>query len=375
MKIGILTFWWTEDNYGQLLQCYALQKYLRDHGHDAYLIRYDSRQDFKKSTLFERASKATNFRTLIKYCRERISKARSRKEWLSHPRMFKKFLDEYVKQSERIYTSYEQLKLYPPEADVYIVGSDQVWNFTGIEVGRHKNILHSFFLDFGADETKRISYAASWGRTDIDEKIVEEISPLLREFSFITVRERSGITCCQKCGVNHAEWVCDPTMLLGCNEYRALYSAKDYDTIKEPYILFYFLGNDRSFSVKSVYKWAVTKRLKVLYVSGNAQYDRYPKEYPTIHEWLYLVDRAEYIITNSYHCCIFALLFNKKFGSIPLNGSNSSMNERLVSLFELVKMEPRFINDSDFSCVEKDLGEYSLDGYNLEAVLNHITKY
>jgi hypothetical protein len=372
MKIGIITFWWTEDNYGQLLQCYALQKYLRDHGHDAYLIRYDSRHDYRKSTVLEKVVKAISIRYLVLYLRERINKTKSKKDGLLHPRNFEAFRDEHIKQSERLYTSYEELKLFPPVADIYIVGSDQVWNFSGISVDRHKGILHSFFLDFGGDEVKRVSYAASWGRTNIDDKILEEISPLLQRFSLVTVREKSGLACCRKCGVEKAEWVCDPTMLLGSDQYRALCANNKFQNKIDRYVLFYYLGNDKSFPVKSVYDWAATRLLRVIYVSGNAQFDKYPKEYPTIQEWLGLIDHAEYVITNSFHCSIFSLLFRKKFGAIPLNGKNRSMNERMVSLFELLNIPPRFIVEGNFSCLDREHDEYSFTEYGLAEVLKQI---
>ncbi len=67
MKIGIMTFWWSEDNYGQLLQCYALQKYLRDQGHDPFLIRYDPRGDYAPTPLYRKLLKALNPVKLARY--------------------------------------------------------------------------------------------------------------------------------------------------------------------------------------------------------------------------------------------------------------------------------------------------------------------
>ena len=67
MKIGIMTFWWSNDNYGQLLQCYALQKYLRDLGHDAYLIRYNFETDFLKIPFFLRCLKYVNPKKMLNY--------------------------------------------------------------------------------------------------------------------------------------------------------------------------------------------------------------------------------------------------------------------------------------------------------------------
>ena len=72
MKIGIMTFWWSNDNYGQLLQCYALQKYLHDAGHDVYLIRYIPMNDNEKKSLSRKLSKAFNPVRLFKYVKNKI---------------------------------------------------------------------------------------------------------------------------------------------------------------------------------------------------------------------------------------------------------------------------------------------------------------
>uniref|UniRef100_UPI0026114D82 polysaccharide pyruvyl transferase family protein n=1 Tax=uncultured Treponema sp. TaxID=162155 RepID=UPI0026114D82 len=130
LKVGILTFWWSNDNYGQLLQCYALQKYLRDAGHDAFLIRYNSQNDFTRSPVFIRLLKALNPILLFKYLNYRVNSRKSIVEAKLHDRHFEDFRNKYIVQSEKIYSSYSELKENPPEADVYIAGSDQVWNFS-----------------------------------------------------------------------------------------------------------------------------------------------------------------------------------------------------------------------------------------------------
>ena len=89
MKIGILTFWWSQDNYGQLLQWYALQKYLRDAGHDAFLIRYDSRNDFLRTPFILRCFKALNPVLLCKFLQHKINLFYFTKERILIARLFK----------------------------------------------------------------------------------------------------------------------------------------------------------------------------------------------------------------------------------------------------------------------------------------------
>ena len=129
MRIGIMTFWWSNDNYGQLLQCYALQKYLRDAGHDAYLIRYDNRQDLRTPALIK-LLKGLNPYLLLRYLNHKMKSRKLQEEARIHNRGFDDFRNKYLKQSESLYTCYDQLEENPPQADCYIVGSDQVWNFS-----------------------------------------------------------------------------------------------------------------------------------------------------------------------------------------------------------------------------------------------------
>jgi hypothetical protein len=346
MKIGIMTFWWSDDNYGQILQCYALQKYLCDAGHDAYLIRYDPRNDYIKTPVWKTILKAFNPVKLAGYIHYKIRKRMiyDTLAKLNEDRGFEGFRKNYIRQSEKIYYSYKELVEEPPEADVYISGSDQVWNPDLLSFGKTNNQIKAYFLDFG-DVKKRIAYAVSFGREQLYDDFIQEIIPLLKKFTYVSVREKSGLEICWQCGVK-AEWVPDPTMLLAVADYRSLYSPMNQPSNERPYCLLYVLNNECDFSIKAIYEWAKRISIKVLYITGNLKHDEYTKTYATIPEWLYLIDKAEYVITNSFHCSVFSLIFQKKFGVIPLTGNLIGMNSRFDSLFETFGIEQRFINDS-----------------------------
>ena len=353
MKIGIMTFWWSEDNYGQLLQCYALQKYLRDQGHDPFLIRYDPRNDYVPTPLYRKLLKALNPVKLVGYLSFQRRKYLSSKEYTTHNRQFSIFRDTYLKQSEQIYYSYDELKANPPQADCYIVGSDQVWNFSNGALQKVKKLVHAYFLDFGSDSIIRMAYAASWGREQIPDNFVDEIQPLLKKFQKVSVREKSGIDICRRCGYETAQWVCDPTLLLDAEVYRRIYRDSNVTASQKPYVLFYYLDNGGKFDKKSVFRFAQERNLDVRYISANMNMDAYEKTYATIPEWLFLVDNAQYVITNSFHCCVFSILFRKQFGAIALTGTYSGMNSRLQSLFEMTGCGERYIKDGDFSVLEE----------------------
>jgi hypothetical protein len=274
-------------------------------------------------------------------------------EKLNKQRNFDEFREKYIKQSERIYYSYQELVDVPPDADAYVTGSDQVWNPDLLLFKKTKNQTKAYFLDFADERKKRIAYAASFGKERLDNNFIGEIIPLLKKFTYVSVREKSGLDLCRQCGVK-AEWIPDPTMLLSASDYRALYSPIVRSNAGGPYCLLYMLSNKCNFPIKAIYDWAKIKNIKMRYITGNLKYDKYEKIYAAIPEWLYLIDKAEYVITNSFHCSVFSLLFQKRFGVIPLVGKFSGMNSRFDSLFETFGIKQRFMDDS-FAVLNTDI--------------------
>lgn len=383
LKIGILTFWWSNDNYGQLLQCYALQKYLRDAGYDAFLIRYDSRNDYVRTPFLLRCFKALNLVLLCRFFVHKIQHKINSKKVLEESKLndrhFDDFRVKYIVQSEKLYTSYNQLKENPPEADVYILGSDQVWNFWQSRLSQCWNLVHAYFLDFGSKQTKRISYAASWGKTELPEDFIKEISPLLKNFDYVSVREKSGIDLCRKCGYENAEFRCDPTLLLTSDNYRLLYkeneTLEDTSKRKNPYLFLYMLNNTCDFDIQKVYDFAAQKNLEVVYVTGNSKIDKYKKTFATIPQWLSLIDNAEYVVTNSFHCCVFSLIFAKNFAAVPLTKTMAGMNSRIETLCEIFGIKPRWVTSEfsdDLSVLEEKVNPVLQieNDFDLEEVLN-----
>lgn len=365
MKIGILTFWWSADNYGQLLQAYALQAYLRAQGHDAYLIRYKWEKDFTPSPLALRLLKACNPVLLFRFFSTRRRIHAAKQEQAAFDRGFDAFRDRYIAQSPRVYNSWTELCEDPPQADCYIVGSDQVWNFGAIPLARCRSAVHAYFLDFGKPETARLSYAASWGRVTLPDEYAREIAPLLSRFRYVSVREESGVSLCAQCGFPGARWVRDPTLLLDAEAWRALYKENALRKPAGNYLFLYMLGNECDFDIETVYRFARERNLQVVYVTGNSIVDRREKWFATIPEWLFLVDHAEYVVTNSFHCCVFSVLFGKRFGAVPLIGNAAGMNARMDSLFELFRMKPRWFR-GDFAVLDRALDARPPDAFRFD---------
>lgn len=339
MKIGIVTHHWGTNNYGQYLQHYAMQTYLRSLGHEPFLIDYVPPTQIAAVTdkihkAFLMPWKIGPF--LVNKLAEKYSAANENSRYSE----FLKFRKEYFSLSEK-YHSCADLQKNPPEADVYISGSDQVWNREGDEVPS------PFFLDFGKDSIRRVSYAASWGRTSLSEKEKERLVPLLKCFQFVSVREKSGIELCKECGYPDAVVAPDPAFLLTPEHYRNI-AVKPKNQTKK-YILCYRLTDKDSLDFGKLKKWAEKQDMEIKYVTGNNLFEPFRKPiYPSIQEWLGLIDHAEYVVTDSFHASVFSCLFEKKFAVLSRHGIGSSMNTRLDYLFELLNTVPRYIEDNNF---------------------------
>ncbi|MCR5339903.1 MAG: polysaccharide pyruvyl transferase family protein [Saccharofermentans sp.] len=353
MKIGIVTYWKSSNNYGEQLQNFALQEYLKGLGHDPFLIRYDYENDtiYGSKPLHIRLLRACNPNRLIKYFKSRSDNKKRVRDNLLHPRGFEDFRNRYLSMS-RVYSSIEDLRSDPPEAEMYITGSDQVWNTFEGSFSEMKNRISTFFLDFGKQGVKKISYAASWGRSSVPEDEAEMIKPLLARFDAVSVREESGVDLCRRLGRGDAVMALDPVLLHDAEVYRKLYRGSSANKPDGKYVFFYFMNNDGAYDRKAVFDWAESKGLKVVYVTDD-WHDGLEKTYPGVREWLELLDNSECVVTNSFHCSVLSVIFGKRFGVIKRFGHYSGMNTRMDSLFCVLGISPRYIDDEGFEILER----------------------
>lgn len=366
MKIGIVTFWNSEDNYGQVLQCYALQRFLRNKGHDAFLVRYS--EDKSKSvvkSIFLLPYKVLRLLYMMLFHYEEfvlLNKFRKQKrirqlENRKHPRQFSLFKNENINSTSVL--SEKELFLSPPKADAYIAGSDQIW----------ESANPVYYLQFAPKSARRIAYAPSFGGVKLNRRIACKIKNYLSIFDVITVRERQGIDVCRKLGYNDVLLVPDPTLLLSSVSYNLVARIIPNE---DEYLLLYLLGNDMDFDVLNVYQWARKKNLKVKYVASQGRLDQYDKIYPNVDEWLSLIKNAKYVITNSFHGMVFSIIMNKSFVVVPLSGSFSRMNCRVYDTLNMLDLENRVYKDS-LDVLLKSI-DYNGINLRLEEIRNDISQ-
>lgn len=338
MKIGIITFWQTRDNYGQMLQCLALQYKLKEMGHDPYLIRY-AHSEYHYSL---RAKFVYAIKKIIKFDWSRLKLNGPKLPMVSSKdkcRDFESFRNKYITQSSKKYYSLGELQNEPPFADCYIVGSDQVWS-RSLDTDDGK----VFYLDFGARNIKKIAYAVSFGNVVFDRKRFKQLKSQSVKFASISVREREGKEICSKAGIS-ATHVLDPTMLLLPQNYINILNLKKR---RENTIFIYALNisSPEEIGWKDIKHYAdkAGLTLKITpssgYIKGGELFGENEKYYyNTIPEWCSTILSSKLVITTSFHGVVFCILFHTPFIYVPLKGRFSKGNNRVLNLLEILKLQ------------------------------------
>lgn len=342
MRIGIMTFWETQDNYGQLLQASALQFFLEDKGHEPFLIKYDKSHSVRKHKPGKlQKLKQINWAKLFDP-RAVLNKLRAASTTVASipTRHFDDFKSDFIKVHPRVYNSPQELKDFPPPADVYITGSDQVWNY------RYIGDCDPFFLQFGPKSIKRLSYAASIGHRELPAHILAEYQRYLETLDAISVRETSGVDLCRQMGYE-ALLVPDPTLLISRDRWIE-YSAEvpEFHNATGKKILIYTIGNRSSEVKDEVINYVKAfPNCEIAHVSINKDFEG--DKFPSIPEWLGYYKDADLVITNSYHGMIFSILFNNNFIALPTSGDKAGMNERPITLMEKMGLEDHLLYHFD----------------------------
>lgn len=230
-----------------------------------------------------------------------------------------------------------------PEYDALLVGSDQVWN--GIKVGNQD----IFMLDFLKRE-KGLTYAASFGMTSIPPSMKEDYIRRIQNFDSLLIREQEGVNLCRELGRNDARLVLDPTLLLDSTEYKDVISEKPI--IDGDFVLVYSLNYsykifDEAYKLgeKNNCKMVVLKRSFcppniTKYKDAIELYAESPESF------LWLIQNAKCIITNSYHALLFSINFNKNF-YLYLDNADEE-NSRLLTIINMCRLDKQVFWETEY---------------------------
>lgn len=348
-KIATLTFH-NCDNYGAVLQAYALQQVLLEMGTDTEII------DYTRSNLADVLHMFTT--KLLSFLKGKPDKqlysTREFLEMVFHGdgnskdihESFAKFREAYFICSRPV--NKKTIGLLENDYDYFIVGSDQVWNCGRV------NLEPTYMLDFVSDDRKKISYAASFGISEIPEKYKEIYCRLLSKFSHISVREKQGVSLVKMLTGKDAVWVLDPTLLLGVEDWLKIL---DNGVNREShYILVYHLGeSDRIREIAG--KLSEQTGLPLRFArKQKSKTDSVVVKGVSPAEWVELFLNADYVVTSSFHGAAFSINFNKQFYAVKAEDRiRQAMQSRLADILSRMELDDRYIESFAEINLEKSI--------------------
>lgn len=325
-EVAILTFHHTT-NYGAVLQTYALQTVIEKLGNKCTVVDYRCplvESNFNKLHFY-------NFRNPFNYIKYRLNI----NYYLEKFDNFNDFIDQNIKLTKTTYYNKKELLDLDFMFDKFVCGSDQIWNYKITDNDT------TFFLDFIQNSDKKISYAASFGLQQIEDKYIDIYKRNLSTIKYISVRESSGKDIIKKLIDKEVNVVLDPTLLLKKEDWMKLNTA---NILNNDFILVYELEKSDEM-IEYAVKLAHEYGCKVIVISSNRvnpinkdlisfQVNCSPKEFIS-----YMV-ASRYVITNSFHGTAFSINLNINFTTFLLTKS-SHVNSRLINLLEIFDLTYR----------------------------------
>ena len=352
-KIAIITLLYHNYNYGGVLQAYALQKEIEKLGYKCDVISMDRQtmKVFVPEAKNKNASYKNGFITFLTALKKRIKNKWNSllciNELQKKMKKFDSFIEKNIRKTDIVYTS-DTISQLVNQYDLFITGSDQVFSPVS---GRPET-----FLSFVPDEKGKISYAASIGADFITDDYGHYMKSFLKSFDVISVREKGAKTIIDNLmGKDICKVVLDPTLLY--QENWASLASPVNGILAQSYVLLYFLGESDN-EWNRAYSYAKTTGLKILNIPYNkTQYNKRDYKHKENFLWggvgpeefLWLIQNAAIVLTDSFHGTVFSVLFHKKF-LVYLRKSendNGSMNGRIRDFLSSLSLEDRMINQDN----------------------------
>lgn len=362
-KVGLITYY--GNNYGGVLQAYATQKMAEKNGFHCEVISNDFL--YKKSKLKILKTRLGNLVTAIKKPTDYLAKRKVYHQYTvqnaTKAKKFEAFRKDNLCIHKTGYVSYEEYLKNPPKYDVYLCGSDQIWN---------PNLYCEngfYFAGFAPDDALKISYASSVGVSTVNKKQIAFMAPLLNRFDVISTREQKGADIINTISKKNATVVLDPTLLLSGEEWSQVAAPP---LVEEPYVFCYLFGEREYYnSVKEKVKEITGLNVicipfvpRELSSDDEKVFDAGPAEF------ISLIKNASLVLTDSFHATAFSINLKTPFISLCRfdKSDKKSMNDRLVTILNMVGLTDRlidanvsitadFINNIDFEKAHELLNE------------------
>ncbi len=330
MKVSIITLH-RVFNYGSVLQAYATQKVFENAGCDVNIIDYITEQRTNKRLFFNIPPfiKDDIIHRTVYLCGKDLSV-------LLKKITFGSFLRKNVHLTKKYITQDDLIK-DPPKADVYVTGSDQTWNSQ-----YNEGIDKGFFLEFAPEDKKKISFAASFGKSELDSAEVQLTKQYLSKYHAISVREDTAQSIVESMGLS-AMCMIDPTLQLNKEEWVQIASKR---LVKEKYLILMLLYNEDNGATELARRIADKKGLKLVKISWELKKPALVDQLMTHRspqDFLSLFYHAEFVVTNSFHGTAFSINLEKQFLVVPRNEFNS----RIESILRFTGLDDRLVSEEN----------------------------
>jgi hypothetical protein len=333
-KTGIITFHWA-DNFGAVLQSYALSKQIETFGIASEIINFVP-YELEKGYLFTfRIKEEIRNRGVLRTIRLFLSKIKNAHSINKRRRSFSDFRKRHLKIVPDVLRTVEELYINTLVYDYYIVGSDQVWNPDFfLQTGG------AYFLSFADKNTKKIAYAASIANKQVEDyrNIFEKE---LKKFDYISIRENSDLEFIHKVCDKGAITVLDPTLL---TDEKSWLGIATYNFSPGRFILVYDLFKDEEL-VKLANRIANEFDCKIIsYTKNKGKVGRFINWMGSFEsygpsDFLGLFKKAEFVVTSSFHGTAFSVIFNKPFYTVP----HPTRGSRMIDLLKDLELNDRLV--------------------------------
>lgn len=360
-KIGIITIYVV--NYGAVLQTYALQKYLKS-CEDVSQVEIVNFYTKEVEKIFKRYKSHNIIKNLIlKFV------VLLRYPWLYRRKLREKAFEAEEFSFTRRYENPQYLLEHMPPSDIYITGSDQVFNPNT----RYKRV---FYLDFNKPSNAiKVAYAPSVGLNSLPQEIENEVSKYLSDFDFLSCREDTGAKYLSHISQKEVQWVTDPTLLLDCAQWERMGIAPH---ISGDFILVYDLNGGRNL-IEIAVEIKCKTHLPIVCITQKPQsfnrnvyryiYSAGPREFVG---WF---NKASYVVTDSFHGTMFSLIFRRPFFVYIASHGTSS---RLYSILRYLGLEKRIVNEKGSLLISEPCFDdkfESLMGDYIQSSKNYINQF
>ena len=357
-------------NYGASLQAHALMFHLSELGHDVEVIDYMPDYIRKHVSIWDIGPrwKKNIITRLAYYCYvvpQRLCQKESRNR-------FDSFTNEHLRLTRR-YNSIAELREDIPDADVFFCGSDQIWNPT-----INNGLDPAFYLDFASDKSVKASYAASFSVSTLNDQDCGFIASMLKKLDYISVREKTGLSIIKSLKIGKdAVNVLDPVFLPPLEHWISM----TYTPTIRDYILVY--DQEDSKTIKEIaLKLSQKTHKKIIAFKGlhGRRYADIKIRQSGPIDFISIIAHADYVVTNSFHCSAFSIIFGRDFYVVPRD--HQKVNSRMADLLDALNIQGHMVNSADtlddgitgidYEAVKEKLSSLRESSYNyIEMVLSN----